>query len=100
MTQLTIDMSVVAECTVTDCAFNVNRNCHAKAITVGSSSVHPGCDTFYKVPNHTRDANRTAGVGACKVTACRYNHDFECTAGNVSVGKLENDPVCLTFSPA
>jgi hypothetical protein len=98
MTNMTIDMPPVSACSVTECAYNVKHNCHAKAITIGDG-VHPGCDTFLGATTHTRDAARTAGIGACKVSACRHNDDYECMADKISVGRVGDEINCLTFAP-
>ena len=54
------------------CAYNVDETCHARAITVGDG-LHAACDTFFVSDLHTRGTSNNAGVGACKVTDCRYN---------------------------
>ncbi len=94
--KLTIDMPMVSECAVTECAYNVSKACHARAITIGNG-VHPGCDTFYSAAPHTHDTSRTAGVGACKVTGCMHNDDYECTASMITVGFKGKDINCLSF---
>lgn len=98
MTNMTIDMPPVSACSVTECAYNVKSNCHAKAITIGDG-VHPGCDTFLHASGHIRDAKRIAGIGACKVTGCRHNDDYECGADKINVGRDGNDIKCLTYAP-
>lgn len=97
MKQLTIEMPVVSECSVTDCGYNVEQKCHARAITVGDG-VHPGCDTYFKVGPHTKAVSRQAGVGACKVESCRHNEDYECTADSIRVGIQAGAVNCLTFA--
>lgn len=95
--QMTIEMPMVSECAATECAYNVNACCHARAITVGDGT-HPGCDTYMSASDHTREAQRMAGVGACKVTACSHNDDFECMAESIDVGLQGGTVRCLTFS--
>ena len=90
------DMPVVGECSVAECAYNVHRCCHARAITVGDG-IHPGCDTFLAASPHSRDIGRHAGVGACKTSACRYNDDYECTADQIAVGHTGQGARCLTY---
>ena len=96
MIKMTIDMPVVAECTVTECAYNTGKCCHARAITVGDG-VHPGCDTFLAAAPHTRATQGSAGVGACKITACRYNDDYECMTDRIAVGHAGAAVSCLTY---
>lgn len=98
MKPLTIEMPVVSVCEATQCAYNVNRGCHAKAITVGDGS-NPDCDTFFASMQHNKEARRQAGVGACKVTGCKFNRDFECNADSIQVGFADQKVNCLTFTP-
>lgn len=93
-----IDMPNVASCAVRQCAYNVEGSCHAKAITVGDG-VHPGCDTYLRSRRHT-DTPPSAGVGACKVEACRHNRDLECSASSIRVDRRGGTPSCVTFEPA
>lgn len=96
MKQVSIEMPLVTECSVRECAYNTNRSCHARAITVGDS-VHPGCDTFLDSTAHSREQKRTAGVGACKVSACKFNDDYECVAEQITVGHASKAVSCLTY---
>lgn len=96
--KFTIDMPGVRACDVTACGYNVDQNCHARAITIGDG-VHPACDTFFPSERHTADAGQTAGVGACKVSQCQHNSDFECQADAIQVGPHEHHGDCQTFSP-
>jgi hypothetical protein len=100
MKQLSIEMPVVSECSVTECAYNTSNCCHARAITVGDS-VHPGCDTFLGLSgsaSHAREKQRTAGVGACKMSSCQYNDDYECMADTIMIGNPGGQVNCLTYS--
>ena len=96
MNRIGIDMPLVGECSVAECAYNTHNCCQARAITVGDG-VHPGCDTFLAATAHARDAGRHAGVGACKVSACRHNDDFECTVQQIAVGHSGGGASCLTY---
>lgn len=98
MKTITIEMPLISECNVAECAYNLNNNCHARAITIGDGA-HPGCDTFFGNKTHTKAAMRTAGIGACKVAGCRFNDDFECTTENIRVGRTMGEISCLTFAP-
>lgn len=94
--KMTFTMSVVSECKVSECAYNLDETCNARAITIGDG-VHPGCDTFFQNATHTHEHNNLTGVGACKVNACEYNHDFECSADRISVGYSKSGVSCLHF---
>lgn len=91
------DMSEVAECTIAQCAYNVSKACHARAITIGDG-VHPGCDTFFKSAIHASNGHTQAGVGACKVANCVHNDDFECQADSIRVGNRGTTVECLTYT--
>ncbi len=97
MRKLTVIMPDVSECVMVECAYNTDRACHARAITVGDGA-HAACDTFFASEDHAADRVRVAGVGACKVTTCRHNTDFECTSASIRVGRHEQHADCLTFS--
>ncbi len=96
--KITLDIPVVSECSVSECAYNVNKACHARAITIGDG-VHPGCDTYLGSAGHTKSVQQSAGVGACKVIGCRYNGDYECNAESINVGYRESQIHCLTYQP-
>lgn len=95
--KVTMDMPAVKNCRVEDCVFNHDRNCSARAITVGDGST-PLCDTYYAGSKHIKKSHM-AGVGACKVTSCRYNEDYDCLADNIIVGQISKSAKCRTFSP-
>jgi hypothetical protein len=46
------------------------------------------------------DTSILGGVGACKVTRCKFNRDLECTAEDIQVGYAGSNARCLTFDPA
>ena len=96
MGQVLLDMALVSQCEVEQCGYNVSRNCHAKAITIGDD-LNPGCDTYFQCQSHSLETKRIAGVGACKISTCQSNNDFECTAKNISVGYTGGEVKCLTF---
>lgn len=96
--KITVEMPAVNECSVSECAYNLNKACHARAITVGDG-IHPGCDTYLGSAGHIRDKGISAGVGACKVTGCSHNDDYECAASSIDVGFEGTEIHCLTFSP-
>jgi hypothetical protein len=96
--KITLEMSNVQSCDVRACAYNVDEACHARAITIGDG-LHAACDTFFFSNVHTRsNTSQQAGVGACKVTACRYNSDLECSAETIHVGVHDKHADCMTFT--
>ncbi len=93
------EMPKVSDCSVSNCAYNSNKACHAMAITVGDEPNDPTCDTFFQSSTHGGAKDATAGVGACKAADCQFNEEFECSAPNIHVGMKEHEPDCLTFQP-
>ena len=100
MIRISVEMPAVAACGVSECAYNTESACHARAITVGNQ-VQPECDTYFNLGQSTHDhvkaTQRLAGVGACKMFNCRFNEDFECMAEEVSVGFNGDMVSCLTY---
>jgi len=92
-----MEMPKVLKCSVSDCAYNAKKACHAMAITVGEPQGDPACDTFFTSDRHGGVMDMTAGVGACKTSDCKFNEDFECMASNIKVGMKKGQPDCLTF---
>lgn len=70
MNELILEPPLVSVCEVSDCAYNLGSNCHARAITIGNGA-HPGCDTFFSESHHIRKGEQIAGIGACKVASCQ-----------------------------
>lgn len=95
--EITLKMSVVTRCDVSDCAYNLEQTCNARAITIGDG-VLPGCDTFFSNSTHTHEVNQMTGVGACKVTSCMHNLEFECGAESIIVGHSKAGIRCLTYA--
>jgi len=93
-----MEMSEVTKCFVEDCAYNTDNCCHTIAITVGDGS-NPQCDTFCQSSIPGGKAGCVAGIGACKVSVCKFNANLECTASGVSIGYKDNEPDCLSFQP-
>jgi hypothetical protein len=87
----------ISSCAVTECAYNTDKMCHAKAITVGDG-VHAMCDTYFKASVHGGIKDQTGEVGACKVSACRFNTDLECQANSIQVSYHKDHPDCITFA--
>lgn len=96
-TAMAISMPKVLSCTVTDCAYNRNEECHTMGITVGDGD-HALCDTYYKNPSKG-GTDIIGGVGACKAYECEYNKSFECQAPGINVGRHSGHADCETFSP-
>lgn len=89
-------MVKVKQCDVSECAYNVDNQCHTIAVTIGDDD-HPMCDTFCPSQSKGGQKNMIAGVGACKVSSCRHNDSLECRASSISVGRQSEEADCLTF---
>lgn len=96
MKKICLEMPIVAKCMVSECAYNLSSNCHARAITIGDS-LQPGCDTFMAGTRHAKSATQIAGIGACKTAGCKFNEDLECMAESIQVGIIKNEANCMTF---
>jgi hypothetical protein len=70
--------------------------CHAMAITVGDG-VCPTCDTFLDHSQKGGVMDMTGGVGACKVSECKFNDAFECSAPGIKVTPHGGHPDCSTY---
>lgn len=90
-------MPKVTDCTVSGCAYNNSKACHAMAITIGGNPDQPICDTFFQSSTHGGVKDLTAGVGACKTADCNFNKEYECIAPAIHVGMRNGEPDCLTF---
>jgi len=94
--KVSLEMPAVQNCEATECAYNREQVCHARAITIGDNQ-HAACDTMLSgEPKHAKRPD-VAGVGACKVASCMYNDDFECQADGIEVGLAQDHADCLTF---
>lgn len=91
-------MPKVMECSAENCAYNSGKSCHAMAITVGEPAGGPSCDTFFAAEKHGGVLDMTAGVGACKLSDCKFNKDYECSASSITVGMHKGQPDCMTFA--
>ncbi len=93
-----ISMPRILSCSVTECAYNINNECHTLAITVGDGS-HASCDTYYRTQVKGGAVDQIGGVGACKADACKFNKAFECSAPGINVAAHSGHADCKTFSP-
>jgi hypothetical protein len=93
---ISVEMPEVLACSASNCAYNRDDSCHAKAITIGDG-IHPSCDTFIDDSSGQTHADLTAGVGACKVTLCSFNTDFECGADHIEVAIADHTANCMTY---
>lgn len=93
-----IQASKVLDCSVTECSYNMNKTCHALAITVGDSTCAM-CDTYFKSPEKGGAMEMTGSVGACKENDCKFNKSLECAAPGIHVASHMGHADCATYSP-
>lgn len=95
---MTISMSQISECDVTDCSYNLNNRCRTIAITVGDGAC-PMCDTYVQISQKGgAGGDLIGGVGACRASECVHNRSLECTAGAIKVGRHSGHADCVTFA--
>jgi len=70
MKKICLEMPTITKCMASECAYNANSNCHARAIT----------------------------IGACKTASCKFNEDLECMAESIQVGMIRSEANCMTFA--
>jgi len=97
MEKICIEMPIVSECAATECAYNHDKACQARAISIGDG-IHPGCDTFGEGSQRAKPSMGSAGIGACKTTGCKFNEGLECMTDSIKVGHVQNQVNCMTFS--
>ena len=90
-------MSKIDGCDVIDCAYNMDRQCHTPAITVGDGKCAM-CDTYTKADRKGGASDVIGGVGACRDSDCIHNLALECNAGNIHVGFHQNHADCETYT--
>lgn len=95
---MAIMMPKILSCSVLECAYNKNSECHTPAITVGDGD-HAECDTFYRAQSKGGVNDIIGGVGACKAHMCKFNKSFECVAPGINVASHSEHADCKTYSP-
>ncbi|OGP14039.1 MAG: hypothetical protein A2054_07765 [Deltaproteobacteria bacterium GWA2_55_10] len=94
---MAITMPKILSCTVVECAYNKNNECHTPGITVGDGG-HATCDTYYRA-QEKGGGDLVGGVGACRAYECSYNKSYECSAPGIKVAHHSEHADCKTFSP-
>ncbi len=91
-----MNMPQVSSCSAGQCAYNAENSCHAIAITVTGESSN--CGTFTSANIEGGEPEIIAGVGACKMSSCKYNEHLECQAESVEIGKDGEHVYCKTYT--
>lgn len=87
----------VTNCTVEECSYNQNRECHAPAIEVGTE--HPMCDTF-TTSQVSQSSEAMPMISRCDVDVCKFNESLMCHAPGITVDHHSEHADCLTYTPA
>jgi len=90
-----MQMIKILDCSVTECVYNRNKQCHTMAIDVGSEC--PECEAYMTGTMKGGWENLTGGVGACHQSDCAFNRSFECSANGIHIGRHEKHADCETY---
>jgi len=91
-----MNMSPIAECNMSSCAFNANNLCHTLGIAVGP---HAECNTYVHGSSKGGFPEVKGGIGSCLASNCRYNDQLECRARGIGVVAHDRHADCETFDP-
>ncbi len=95
-----LEMSPIAECTVTGCSYNDHSGCHAFAVTISGMGLDANCATFIPLSAKGGLTRETGHVGACQRAECIHNKSLECQAESVRIGGGRDAADCLTYATA
>ncbi|MDO8578291.1 MAG: DUF1540 domain-containing protein [Dehalococcoidales bacterium] len=90
----TMNMSGIASCNMSSCAFNSGKKCRTMGISVGH---HAECKTFAHASAKSGYKEVVGGVGACQASDCKFNDMLECTADNIDVASHDMHADCIKF---
>jgi hypothetical protein len=89
-----MDMTVISECSMSNCAYNKEGSCHTLGITVGP---HAECNTYVHHSTRGGFPGVQGGIGACLASSCQFNDKLECKADEVDVTSDDKHADCATF---
>lgn len=90
------EMAKVESCEARECLYNRVGLCGTYGITVGSEEAC--CDTYVHGSAKGGMPGMTAGVGACRMSSCKHNEKFECSAKGIAVSIVTDHPDCVTYA--
>ncbi len=90
----TMNVSGIASCNMSNCAFNAGQMCRTMGISVGH---HAECKTYAHGSSKGGFKEVVGAVGACQASDCRYNDMLECTADNIDVASHDMHADCRKF---
>jgi len=82
-------------CGAETCAYNKKKECHAMAVTIGSS--HQQCETYMEGAHKGGIPAAQARVGACHMKNCHFNKMLECSAPAIVLAAHTRHGDCCTF---
>lgn len=92
-----MDMTRIAKCNASTCAYNMDSLCRTPGITVGP---HAECNTYNHASSRGGFPEVKGGVGACLDSNCKFNRQMECQAPNINVASHNKHADCETFEPS
>jgi hypothetical protein len=87
----------INKCSVIQCSYNLDMQCHTPAITVGAD--HAACDTYIELLHKGGFTDISGRVGACHESDCGFNKSLECSAPGIEIGQCHGHADCLTYNP-
>ena len=89
-----MEMSKIAVCNMSTCAYNKDNRCRTPGITVGP---HAECNTFSHASARGGFDEINGGVGACLAADCKFNDRLECKSPNIGVEAHDRHSDCKTY---
>lgn len=91
-----MNMTQIAKCDMSSCAYNMEGVCRTLAITVGA---HAECNTYNHGSSKGGFKEAKGGIGACLASDCKFNDQLECAIPKVNVASHDRHADCETFRP-
>jgi len=97
-----VDLGIVSQCNVVNCAYNKGQQCTAGAIDVTFSDDLAQCYTYTtEERSFSVQVSKGAGdVSQCDVIDCLYNEGQRCTAETIAVTFMKGTAQCATYTLA
>lgn len=91
-----MEMTHIATCSVSQCVYNQQRQCHTPGINVGH---HAECNTYFWGDSKGGATEIKGGIGACQASDCKFNQALECSASDIDVSVHNGHADCRTYQP-
>ena len=93
--RMNMNLPDVIDCNVGQCAYNQESKCHSGAINIGNRE--PVCDTYVEAEIKGGFQKSLTKIGACKMSDCRFNGNYECLSAGIKVGAVNRHALCMNF---